>query len=377
MYKGRENMHYHFFDYKYNIENFTSDMFSIPHLVFIAFTFVCMPIIFFFLRKVKHKGIDIFLKVFSILFLVFEITKITWESIWDIKTGHGFNMEGLLPIFTCSLFIYTMLGAAWGKGKVKDYSLSFITTTGLISGAIGLVYCRGLTFYPFWTFGGFYSLLFHFSMVCVGLFLLMTKYKKLEWMDIIRAWFPLVILSFISTPINYEYGADYMQTYSAKGVPLLSKLADVMAAHNLRYLFTVIMLVLYIPLGGIVVCCAKLIYLIVDKVRAKKNKPEQLAEENNSTDGGDDVASPEPEIQTEVENKPETEKELINQPEETRPKIEFGDEKPAKKTTAKAKTDSEKEKSKAKKQSEKTKTTTTKKTNTSKTKKSTKKDTKE
>lgn len=274
-------MHYNFFDYKYNIENFTSDMFSISHIVFIGLSFILVPLSFFFLRKAKHKGIDIFLKVFSIFFLVFEVAKITWESYYDITTGRGFNTEGLIPVYTCSLFIYTMLGAAWGKGKIRDYSLAYLTTISFLSGAIGIVYCRGLTYYPFWTFGGFYSLFFHLSMFAVGTLLLMTKYKKLEWKDMIRAWFPLVILSFISTPINYVYGADYMQTYSATGVPLLSKLADILASHNLRYLFTIIMTFLYIPMAGIAVCIVKPFYWIGAKISKKKGKGE--ASENEQS----------------------------------------------------------------------------------------------
>lgn len=265
-------MNYHFFDYKYNIQGFTSDMFSIPHIIFIALSLVGVPIACYFLRKADHKKIDLFLKIFSICFLAFEIIKVAWESYYDISTGRGFNKEGLIPVYTCSIFIYTMLCAGWGKGKIKDCSLAFLTTIGLVSGIIGIVYCRGLAYYPFWTFGGFYSLLFHFSMYAVGMFLLFTRYKTLGLKDMIRGWFPLLLMSFISTPINYTYGADYMQTYNAGGVPLLSNFADLLAAHNLRWLFTIIMIALYIPMAGAVVGLTKLVYLATDKIKGCKNK---------------------------------------------------------------------------------------------------------
>ena len=263
-------MNYSFFDYKYNIENFSSDLFSIPHIIFIILAFIAVPTVSILLRKVNHKRIEKFLKIFSICILVLEITKIIWESYWDISTGRGFNKGGILPLYTCSLFIYTMLFAAWGKGKAKDYSLAFITTISLISGAIGVVQCNGLNYYPFWTFGAFYSMFFHLSMFATGVFLLFTGYRKLQWIDMIKAWIPMAILSIIASPVNYEYGADYMQIYEGSGIPLFSTLADILAAADVRFIFTIIMLVTYIPLSAVIIAPLKLIEHIKIK-RVNKN----------------------------------------------------------------------------------------------------------
>ena len=107
-------------------------------------------------------------------------------------------------------------------------------------------------------------------MFAVGMFLLFTRYKKLEWKDMVYAWIPILLLSFIATPVNYQYGADYMQTYSAGGVPLLSTLADKLAAVELRYLFTIFMILLYIPFAAIVIGVYKLIVLIIRKTKKEK-----------------------------------------------------------------------------------------------------------
>lgn len=260
-------MNYRFFDYKFNIQNFTSDLFSTPHLIFIALSFILVPVVCFLLRKTDHKKITVFLKVFAIVITVFEITKISWESYYDITTGRGFNFGGILPLYTCSLLIYTTWFAAYGKGKVKNYALAYITTVNLLSGGIGIVYCNGLNWYPFWTFGAFYSLFFHFSMFAVGCFLLFAGYKKLDWSDMLKAWVPMVILSVVAIPVNYAIGADYMQLYEGSGIPLYSDLADFLAANNLRFIFTAIMLATYIPLAGLVVSVTKLIYLLNGKFK--------------------------------------------------------------------------------------------------------------
>ena len=263
-------MNYRFFDYKYNIPGFESDLFSTYHIIYIILGYISCVLIACFLNKVNHKKISIFLKVLSIAAVIFEISKISWESYYDITTGRGFNAGGILPLYTCSLFIYCVILAAWTKGKVKDVALSYLGTVGLIAGAIGVVYCNGLNWYPFWTFGAFYSLFFHYAMLATGVFLLANGYKKLEWIDILKSWIPIVILSIISIPVNYKLGSDYMQVYDATGVPVLHDLGIKMGEIGIRPLFTAMMMLMYLPLSGIVVCGYKGIMFIISK--CKKNE---------------------------------------------------------------------------------------------------------
>lgn len=259
---------YGFFDYKHDIPDFHSDMFCTEHIVYIVLVYLLGFVGFAFIRKEDHGRISKRLKVFSILMVLFEITKITWESCHDIAHGFGFNYEGLLPIYTCSLFIYTLLAAAWGKGKVREASLSFITTVGLIYGAIGVVYCNGLNFYPFWTFGAFYSLFFHSAMFLTGTYLLITGYKRLEWRDSLLAMIPILLLAVIAIPVNYALGSDYMLLYSGGGVPIYEDLAQSLADRGMRFVYTIIMLVTHIPLGALVIAG----YKAVQKLAARKAK---------------------------------------------------------------------------------------------------------
>lgn len=264
-------MQYHFFDYKHNIQNFDSDLFSTTHIVYVVLAYVLTFVLSIVFRKAKHKRIDIGLKVLSIFSLLFEITKITWESWWDISTGRGFNYEGILPIYTCSLFIYTLLVAAWARGKARRYSLSFLGTIGLLYGAIGVVYCNGLNFYPFWTFGAFYSLYFHTAMFATGVFLLITGYIKLEWLDALRAMVPILLLAAVAIPVNHYFGpkgADYMLIYSGGGVPLYEGLAKTLADKGLRFVYTIIMLLTHIPLALLVIAIYKLFAKLFGKKQA-------------------------------------------------------------------------------------------------------------
>ena len=256
---------YKFFDYKYNISGFDSDLFSANHIIYIILGVIAATVVGIFSHKFDMKKFGIYLKIVTIFVILFEIAKISWESYYDITTGRGFNKDGLIPVYTCSLFIYTMILQSFGKGKIKDYSLSFLTTISMVSGLIGMIYCNGLNYYPFWTFGAFHSLIFHFLMFSTGLLMLTSGYKKLEWKDIYRGWVPMVILAFFAIPMNYEYGGDYMQLSRASGVPLYEDLAKTMSAHNLKWLFSMFMLVSYMILSSLVVSIYKLVIFLKNK----------------------------------------------------------------------------------------------------------------
>ena len=244
---------YHFFDYKYNIPSFDSDLFSAPHIIYIILAIISAILVIIFRKKIKTDHFNLIFKILSIIIIALEISKMSFESYYDITTGRGFNKEGLLPIYTCSLYIYCMFLQAFFKGKLREYSLSFLTTIGMLAGLIGMIYCNGLNWYPFWTFGAFYSLFFHYAMFITGVIMLATRYVELDKRDIIKAWVPILIISFIALPVNSEYGADYMQIYEGSGVPLMSNLAKVLAAHKLRWLFSLIMIASYLILSSFVV----------------------------------------------------------------------------------------------------------------------------
>ena len=254
-----------FFDYKYNIEGFDSDLFSLPHIVYIFAVYILGFGLSFILRNTKRERISMGLKMLSIIMPLLELSKISWESYYDVATGQGFNYGGILPLYTCSLFIYALLGAAWGRGRLREYCLSFITTVGLLYGAIGVVYCNGLNYYPFWTFGAFYSLFFHSAMFVTGVFLLVSGYKKLEWKDCLCAFIPILALASLAVPFNYIYNsalnsnADYMLLYSGGGVPIYQDVSEKLAQRGLRFAYTLIMLLTHIPLAALVVGAYKLI----------------------------------------------------------------------------------------------------------------------
>ena len=255
-----------FFTYKDFLKGYNGqDYMGAEQLAFLGIAALAIILISVLLRKASHKKIDIFLKVIAVVIPVLEILKISIESYYDIKGGHGFNFSGLLPLYTCSLFIYTLPVAAFAKGKARECCLSFLTTIGIFAGLTNFLMAPILNTYPFFNFHTFVSLNFHFWMVFTGIFLIATKYYVPKWVDIIKGMIPLAILSLVAIPINYALSAhygwsvDYMLYYSGNGAPLLPDLANKLASAGLRPIFTCIVFALYIAITAIIVAIIRLI----------------------------------------------------------------------------------------------------------------------
>jgi len=252
------NGDYGFFDYKYNIDYHGEDYDGFGRWFYLIVSVVSIVLLLVFLRKTKKENVIKYLKIMSILLMILEITKISFESYWDIKTGRGFNKEGLIPLYTCSLFMYVSLLAGFTKGKVQDCCLGWLSTIGIVGGTSNLIFIQGLKWYPFWTFCAFYSMIFHYLMVFTGLFIAITRTKTFEWIDIFKAYIPHIIFSSIVIPINYKFGWDYMQYYDAGGVPVFDDLINRGKMFDIPFLGVLAMLFMYLALDAMFVTIFKL-----------------------------------------------------------------------------------------------------------------------
>ena len=252
-------MNYSFFDYKKFIEGYHGqDYWGTAHLIFMILATIAIIVLPILLRKTKEKHIDMFLKILSVSIVVLEIIKITWETAWDLNTGGSFNWDGLLPLYTCSMFLFMLPIAAFAKGKIKRMALAWLSTIGIFAGLTNFYLPPILNTYPFWTFASFLSLNFHFWMVFTGIFLSVTGYYKAKWSDTVTAWIPLALFSVIVIPANYilqdlGYYPDYMLYMHGNGAPILPDISTFFINNGMQFVFTLIMLFGYMLISGLFV----------------------------------------------------------------------------------------------------------------------------
>lgn len=240
------------------------------------------------LRKVKKEKILLIFKIMCIVVPIGEIIKISFSTYGDLSYNEGFNLGGILPLYTCSMIMYFLPFVAWGKGKMKEYSMAFFCTIGLVSGLSNFVYLSAAGWYPIFSYGGLYSVFFHGYLVFVALVLMICGFYKVTWKSILHGMIPVLIMSAVVIPANliiYNAGygyVDYMMLMECNGFSPFADWAHAMRENGLQWLFSLfVLLVLYPIATGLIAMInmgiAKLVQLFQNMTH-KHDKQDPVAE---------------------------------------------------------------------------------------------------
>ena len=257
---------YNFFEYKYNINDYNGqDYGGIAQYLYLTVSIILITILLIILRKSSKEIVHKILKYLSIFITLFYITKTIWETYYDIKYTGSFN-TGLLPFDTCSIIMYAGLIASLTKGKIKKYAEGWLATGCIVGGIGAMLYLNAFKYYPFFSLGAFYSMIWHFLMVFIGLLLIVTKYVDIKYLTLIKGYIFHFIISLIVIPIDFIYDFDFMLYKNLGGVPFFEHIADYFISNNLGILNPIMMLALYFIAFNIVF----LIPLLINKIKGKK-----------------------------------------------------------------------------------------------------------
>ena len=166
------------------------------------------------LRKKSEKTIQTVFAGLWIAVVILEIAKILWETFCG--TTVEFEVGGILPLYPCSIFMYAMPFAIWGKGKVRYAACGYVCSLGLLGGAINFVYPANiLNNYSCISFAGFHTLFYHGVMVLCAATMLLTgyhSYKKVtRARELLLPAVPALAVSVIANLVNFSpIGSDYM-----------------------------------------------------------------------------------------------------------------------------------------------------------------------
>ena len=234
------------------------------------------------LRKIKKEKMFTIYKVIAILMPILEVAKITFSSYADITHGAPFNLGGILPLYSCSMLLYFLPFVAWGKGHMKKFSMAFFCSIGLVAGLSNFVYLSAAGWYPIFTFGGLYSVIFHGVIVFVGVSLLATELYTPSFKTIYEGMVPIVLFSAFVIPANFIIknipnngsNPDYMMLMDANGfIPFIS---DFFIEHKIQLLFSFLMLFVAYPIATALITLLLMgIFKLANKI-ANKNKNEEI-----------------------------------------------------------------------------------------------------
>ena len=129
--------------------------------------------------------------------------------------------------------------------------------------------------FPFWSFGAFYSMTWHFIMVFTGLLLYVADYTEQDYSVVLYGFLFQVAASLIAIPLDFMSGYDFMLYRDLGGVPVFESVADRLTAQGLGFLNPLLMTELYFA-------AFNLIFFIILGVRyavrkAAKCRPKRAA----------------------------------------------------------------------------------------------------
>ena len=155
-------------------------LYNIKHLVIALITILSIEIAVKMTKIKKKEDVTKVIKIATIIVWVLEITKI----VFLILTDQG-KPNNVIPLYYCSMLLYSGLISSFGKGFIKKMGDVFLATGGVFGGITYLLFpTTTLPAYPLFHFISMHSFFFHGTMIYLGIIINKYKYVELKLSDI-------------------------------------------------------------------------------------------------------------------------------------------------------------------------------------------------
>lgn len=201
-------------DFLPSSDKLAGTLFTPLHFIFAVILLAIIILLAIKLSKKGEKTIRICFFVLWITLTVLEIIKILWETFCGATVS--FEWGGILPLYPCSIFMYAMPFAIFGKGKIRYMGCGYACSLGLLGGAINFLYPANiLNNYSCISFAGFHTFLYHGAMLFTALTMLLSGYhsykKASRPLDLLLPAVPALLVSVIANIVNFSpVQSDYM-----------------------------------------------------------------------------------------------------------------------------------------------------------------------
>lgn len=240
-------------DFLPSADKIPGTMFTPLHFVFAAIVLAAIIVLGLLVAKKSEKTIRVTFGVIWAIIAILEIVKILWETF----SGAEINLElgGILPLYPCSIFMYAMPFAIFGRGKVRYMGCGYVCSLGLLGGSINFIYpATILGNYSCISFAGFHTFLYHGAMVFCALVMLRSGYHSYKWakkpIDLLLPAIPALCVSVVANLVNFSaIGSDYMffKLNSFFFAPIGAALPTALCVVIVYFLYLLIHAIPYLP----------------------------------------------------------------------------------------------------------------------------------
>lgn len=237
-------------------------LFSTAHIILIFVCFIAIGLAVFFTRKMKKETYFKLLKIFAIVVTCLELFKI----VWTLSQGST-HVNTWVPLYFCSIFIYSLWFTYSKNNFIKEVGLSFIAFAGIIAGSVFIISpSTSFNSYPIFHFQCIYSMIYHSIMVYSGVMLLVTKAVKIDMKLFYKYCIFCAIFMTLAIIVNVCFGGNMMFFATPSGIPIKLLFSIYDFSH---VLYTIIMIIAHLSLGLIVIGIYKLVEKIIQNHKNK------------------------------------------------------------------------------------------------------------
>ena len=183
------------------------DMFTVKHLILFIATCLVVLVAVNNTKVMQKEDIRKIIRKFTLVIWILEILK----TVYNIAIGKGSEINKMVPLYYCSLFLYSGLLSSYGKGILKRIGDVFLATGGIVGGLIFLMLpTTSLPEYPLFHFISMHSFFYHGAMVYLGIIINKFKYIDLKLSDLKYYALLIAVVCLGAYFLNEKYGSNLM-----------------------------------------------------------------------------------------------------------------------------------------------------------------------
>lgn len=181
-------------------------IYNLKHLIIALVTLTGIAIAVKNTKVKKQEDIKRIIKTATTIVWILEIMKI----IFMFVTGQA-KPNKVIPLYYCSLLLYSGLMSSFGKGVIKKMGDIFLATGGIIGGVVFIIFpTTSLPEYPLLHFISLHSFFFHGTMIYLGLIINKFKYVDVKFEDIKYYASLIFVVCMAAYGVNRVFGSNLM-----------------------------------------------------------------------------------------------------------------------------------------------------------------------
>lgn len=182
-------------------------LFSLDHLILFIATII-MVIFAVKHTKIKEKNdVKKIVRRATLIVWILEFLKIAFV----FSIGEGTKINRVVPLYYCSLLLYTGILSSIGKGVIQRIGDVFLSTGAIVAGLIFLIFpTTSLPEYPALHFVSLHSFFFHGTMMYLGIIMHKSNYIEIKKSDIKYYAGLILIICIAAYIVNSLFGSNLM-----------------------------------------------------------------------------------------------------------------------------------------------------------------------